>query len=219
MIKKQPVEHPVSKEIKSGHSKYLTDTDPEDIVLPALLVFQGMRGSGKTYSCVQLCRHFEKKGYIQRTFLLCPTVGSTLGQEELGIFSNLKTLDKKDVCTDIHHFDKALTQVEERIKADWTKYEQYEKHREAHLKHKRGIPMTTEEAGILEQHSYLPPGYPVPKKRHMLILDDCQGSNIYTTARRSQLNHLAIKHRHVPVTICFLVQSWVTGTCLCLIAK
>jgi hypothetical protein len=43
----------------------------------------------------------------------------------------------------------------------------------------------------------------------MLILDDCQGSNVYTVARAGMLNHLSIKHRHVPVTICFLVQSWV----------
>ena len=43
----------------------------------------------------------------------------------------------------------------------------------------------------------------------MLILDDCQGSNMYTVARAGMLNHLSIKHRHVPVTICFLVQSWV----------
>ena len=43
----------------------------------------------------------------------------------------------------------------------------------------------------------------------MLILDDCQGSNVYTVARAGMLNHLSIKHRHIPVTICFLVQSWV----------
>ena len=43
----------------------------------------------------------------------------------------------------------------------------------------------------------------------MLILDNCQGSNMYTVARAGMLNHLSIKHRHIPVTICFLVQSWV----------
>ena len=43
----------------------------------------------------------------------------------------------------------------------------------------------------------------------MLILDDCQGSNVYTVSRTGMLNHLAIKHWHVPVTVCFLVQSWV----------
>jgi hypothetical protein len=32
---------------------------------------------------------------------------------------------------------------------------------------------------------------------------------VYTAARAGMLNHLAIKHRHVPLSICFLVQSWV----------
>ena len=43
----------------------------------------------------------------------------------------------------------------------------------------------------------------------MLIQDDCQGLNVYTVARAGMLNHLTIKHRHIPVTIYFLVQSWV----------
>ena len=56
--------------LKNGESKYLTRTAPEDPVLPGLFVFQGMRGSGKTYAAMMMCRHFEKMGYIQRTFLL-----------------------------------------------------------------------------------------------------------------------------------------------------
>ena len=99
---------PVHVKLKNTESKYLTPTDKEDPVLPALFVFQGMRGSGKSYACVQMCRHFEKKGYIQRTFLLCPTAGEKNQKET--ICTNLKTLDQKDVCTDINNFEKALVQ-------------------------------------------------------------------------------------------------------------
>ena len=61
----------------------------------ALFVFCGSRGSGKTYACVAMCSHFEKKRYITRTFLICPMKASN------DIFQNLKTLDeKKDVCDD-----------------------------------------------------------------------------------------------------------------------
>ena len=60
---------PLHVKLKNTESKYLTLTEKEDPVLPAraraLFVFQGMRGSGKSYACVQMCRHFEKKGYIQ----------------------------------------------------------------------------------------------------------------------------------------------------------
>ena len=66
-----------------------------------------------------------------------------------------------------------------------------------------------EEQNLLEHHFFLPPQKKVKAKRHMLILDDCRGTNIYTTSRTGMLNHLAIKHRHVPITICFLCQNWV----------
>ena len=105
---------PVHVKLKNTESKYLTSTDKEDPVLPALFVFQGMRGSGKSYACVQMCRHFEKKGYIQRTFLLCPTAGEKDQKET--IYANLKTLDQKDVCTNIHSFEKALVQIQDRVK-------------------------------------------------------------------------------------------------------
>ena len=86
---------PVHVKLKNTESKYLTPTEKEDPILPALFVFQGMRGSRKSYACVQMCRHFEKKGYIQRTFLLCPKAGEKNQKET--IYTNLKTLDQKDV--------------------------------------------------------------------------------------------------------------------------
>ena len=43
----------------------------------------------------------------------------------------------------------------------------------------------------------------------MLILDHCQAPSVYTLAQAGMLNHLSIKHRHILVAFCFLVQSWV----------
>ena len=63
-------------------SKYKTPTDLEDPYLPGLFVFQGIGGSGKTYACVQMCRHFEQKGYIKFTFQLCPTAGDDKKDEK-----------------------------------------------------------------------------------------------------------------------------------------
>ena len=31
---------------------------------------------------------------------------------------------------------------------------------------------------------------------------------MYTMCRRDLMNHMTIKHRHIPLTICYLVQSW-----------
>jgi hypothetical protein len=132
-----------------------------------------------------------------------------VGDNDLGVFQNLKTLKKEDVCVDPKKFEKALCQVEQKIKDDWKKYQDFKDHTQAYKRHCTGQKLTVKHQQLLTQHQGRPPVYPVKPVRHMLILDDCQGSNVYTTARASSLNHLTIKHRHVPVTICFLVQSWV----------
>ena len=191
-IRQVQSKRPVNVKLKNTESKYLTPTSKEDPVLPALFVFQGMRGSGKSYACVQMCRHFEKKGYIQRTFLLCPTAGEKDQKET--IYANLKTLDQKDVCTDIHAFEKALVQIQERVKADWVTYDKHLLHKKAFLKHVHHEKLSNEELAVLLEHDYNPPFQQIQPKRHMLICDDCQGSSVYTQARRGMLNHLSIKH-------------------------
>ena len=71
-------------------SEFIIHTAKNDVTLPAVIVFSGMRGSGKTYACISLVRHFEMKKYITRTFLLCPTRHSN------DLYSNLKTLRPRD---------------------------------------------------------------------------------------------------------------------------
>ena len=46
------------------------------------------------------------------------------------------------------------------------------------------------------------------KPSHMLIVDDAQGTDLYSNARRDLLTHIVIKHHHIPITICLLAQSW-----------
>ena len=59
--------------LKEKPSKFKIDTEDSDITLPAVIVFSGCRGSGKTYSCIMFMRHFELKKYVTRTFLISPT--------------------------------------------------------------------------------------------------------------------------------------------------
>ena len=61
-----------------------------------------------------MCWHFEQKGDIQRTFLLCPTAGDNEKDQKETIYANLKTLKVDDLCTNINQFKKALVQVQER---------------------------------------------------------------------------------------------------------
>lgn len=216
MIKRQKINPPVDETIKNGDSKYVTPTEKDDLSLPALIVFQGMRGSGKTYAAVQLAKHFENKGYIQRTFLLNPNIEDKKEEEEeespTDIFrSNLKTLDEDDICSDEHAFTLALDQVLERVKEDWKKYEEYQLQKLILDKILHKIPLNPKEArvaGTLGDGTLIKPKR-VPLKRHLLILDDCQSTSVYGVGKANKLNHLAIRHRHIPLTIFFLVQTWV----------
>ena len=54
----------VKFKLKNCKSKYVINTAQTDPKLPGLFVFCGSRGSGKTYACVAMCSHFEKKHYI-----------------------------------------------------------------------------------------------------------------------------------------------------------
>ena len=49
----------------------------------------------------------------------------------------------------------------------------------------------------------------ITKPSHLLIVDYAQGTNLYSGGRSKMLNHDVIKHRHIPLTITLLAQSWV----------
>ena len=103
----------VKFKLKNTQSKYTIKTAHTDPKLPALFVFCGSRGSGKTYACVAMCSHFEKKHYITRTFLICPTKASN------DIFQNLKILDeKKDVCDNSTRGHIVLNNIMREVKKD-----------------------------------------------------------------------------------------------------
>ena len=119
-VTKKRTHQEINVKLSQSESKYAIQTDKDDISLPAVIVFLGSRGSGKTYSCIQLMRHFEKKRYITRTFLLCPTCESN------DLYSNLKTLQKKDCYDDDNTFHASLHTILDQMKRDWHEYEQEE---------------------------------------------------------------------------------------------
>ena len=60
-INKKRSHNEINVQLKQKESKFAVKTGKDDISLPAVIVFSGSRGSGKTYSCIALMRHFEKK--------------------------------------------------------------------------------------------------------------------------------------------------------------
>ena len=68
----------VDLNLKQSKNKYAIDTASEDPKLPALFVFCGSRGSGKTYACVAMCKHFKRRGTSIGPFSYAPPNSRTM---------------------------------------------------------------------------------------------------------------------------------------------
>jgi len=197
MKKKSPSK--VSFDLSSGKSPYVIQVDAEDFKLPGIFTFVGNTGSGKTYSCVALNKYFEHKKYTTRTFLVSATHPSN------PIYKNLSTLDKEDV------YDpsvKALQKVLDDVKEMWKEYKEYKNYCKVYAKYmKHPDFLTVREQMSLEFHNY-EPMKAVERPRCMVIMDDVQGMGMYSQNPNNIITHMTIKHRHIPLSMCFLVQSW-----------
>lgn len=202
-IKRLKKEKETRTSLKNFKSPYVIKTDKNDPLLPSIFTYCGARGSGKTYAAVSMLRSFEKKGYITRSFLICPTHKSNR------IFENLKTLDEMDCCDEEGKFSKAMNDLMDQIKSDWQIFEDEKKYLKVYKKYvRKSHSLKFEEESLLEQENYRRPEK-LKQPGHMVIFDDCQNTSVYSNnVRNNLLQHLAIKHRHIPVSICFLVQSW-----------
>ena len=201
-INKKRSHNEINVQLKQKESKFAIKTGKDDISLPAVIVFSGSRGSGKTYSCIALMRHFEKKRYITKTFLLCPTRHSN------DLYTNLKTLDEKDCFEDENTFGLALHQILTTVQKEWDDYNSELEYKKVFLKaHRNHLALTLREQNTLQFRQGEPPKR-LPKPSHLLIVDDAQGTDLYSNARRDLLTHIVIKHRHIPITITLLAQSW-----------
>jgi hypothetical protein len=197
-IKKLKAHQKVSLDLQSKPSRFVIETAKTDPKLPALFAFCGSRGSGKTYACVAMCSHFEKMGYITRTFLICPTRASN------SIYSNLETLDEeRDVCDQESHCQLALQNIIKEVKKDWHAYDFEQKYAKLYKKWKKNpYIINIVEEKILNDQGHRKPEH-LPRPAHMLIVDDCQGTGMYSDAKRDLMKHVTIKHRHIPLVHMF----------------
>ena len=162
---------------------------------------QGARGSGKTVACVQWMKHMEEAGYINKTYLISPTA------ETNPIFKNLRTLQEDNVCSDPSLFQAALGNVLESVKQDMVDYKKYLKQKKLYDKYLKGGYLDMVEKATLEATHYAAPTGVEPP-RNMLILDDVQSSDVFTSRRNDIMVHMTVKHRHIPLSIIFLVQTF-----------
>jgi hypothetical protein len=170
-------------------------------------VWNGARGSGKTYSLVKFIRLMEKSKYINpttggivpiRTFLISPTVDANKH-----MFDTLKSLDDNNVYHD--YSNQILDDIVDTIKNDMEETKDYLRLKELYDKfvkyaHKKDIVkhFTADEWTELELLDFSEP--PEPTFPHgvinNLILDDCLGMDCFKVSRKNKFQNFLIRNRH-----------------------
>ena len=177
----------------------------------------GARQSGKTYSVVQMIKHYEKNKimrdgveYKLRTHLISPTIQANQ------IYQSLESLDmKKDAHDD--YSDALLLSILDDIKAEKKQYDKYLLYKKYYDKFNKTPEnkldkLYDEEPEIfymLEEYDYQNPKdiKHEPPKVNIIILDDLLGSDCFTRKTKSVLTNAMIKNRHMGVCFALLVQS------------
>ena len=177
----------------------------------------GARGSGKTYTIVQMIKHYEKHKIMRdgvQHFLRCHLISPTIQSNE--IYQSLESLDmKKDAHDD--YSDTLLLSIIDDIKAEkkeYDKYLLYKKYYEKFIKtpESKLDKLYDEEPEIfhlLEEYDYQHPKdiKHEPPKVNIVILDDLLGSDAFTKKTKSVLTNAMIKNRHMGICFALLVQS------------
>lgn len=171
-------------------------------------LWNGARGSGKTYSLVKFIRLMEKSKYVDpktgekvpiRTFLISPTVDANMH-----MFETIKSLD---TTQHIYHdySNDILEQIVETIKTDIDETKEYKRKKALYDKfvkhaHKKDIMkhFTPEEWSELELMSFDEPPKPTFPAGviNNLILDDCLGMDCFKVSRKNKFQNFLIRNRH-----------------------
>jgi hypothetical protein len=180
----------------------------------------GARGSGKTYTIVQMIKHYEKNKimrdgviYKLRTHLISPTIQAN---------EIYQSLDSLDMDKDAHenYSDKLLLSIIADIKDKKEKYEDYLLYKKYYEKVMKLPESKIEKAYdenpdmfvLLEQYNYQHPSE-ISLAEHkdpelnIIILDDLVGSDAFTRKTKSTLVNAMIKNRHMGICFALLVQS------------
>jgi hypothetical protein len=177
----------------------------------------GARGSGKTYTIVQMIKHYEKNKimkdgieYKLRTHLISPTIQAN------EIYQSLDSLDL-DIDAHENYSDKLILDIIAGIKDRKQKYEDYLLYKKYYEK----VMKTPENKldklydenpdmfELLERYNYQHPSEMEHDKPevNIIILDDLLGSDAFTRKTKSTLVNAMIKNRHIGVCFALLVQS------------
>jgi hypothetical protein len=176
----------------------------------------GSKGTGKSYNLVKLLKAYEdskiidKDGteYETRIILICPTAHS--GANE--VYKILKNLDLEN---DVHleYSNELLQAILDDIETEKNIYAEFLEYKKAYqkfIKFKRLDKLLVEELLLLEQNEFKDPIEvygDVKPKVNFLIFDDLIGTgDAFGNKKKSLVNNLVIKHRHLSINLIFTTQ-------------
>jgi hypothetical protein len=199
--------------VKKKNVPYSTNSDLPILYFNMLSI--GSKGTGKSYNLVKLLKAYEeskiidKDGieYDMRIILICPTAHS--GANE--VYKVLKNLDlEKDVH--LEYSNDLLQGILDDVETDknmYVEFLEYKKAYEKFIRFKRLDKLAVEELVLLEQNEFKEPIQvygDIKPKVIFLIFDDLIGSDAFGNKKKSLVNNLVIKHRHLGINLIFTTQ-------------
>lgn len=194
------------------------DTPEHLFKLPGVFAALAKRGSGKTTAVASLLRDYKQAGLVQRVWLISPNSDSPVNKRLFEGVVAPEDCFKEPTWGSVGHVDGELKQEAE----EWYKYKAAKKVWARLQGYLRRHGCTVEEVPddlLLEAYEHgcidRPPTYKYGDDLKWpcfwLILDDCQGTRLMSSADSNPVNNLSIRNRHVHgvgLNIVFLCQSY-----------
>jgi hypothetical protein len=180
-------------------SAFIYETPRDEIKLHTLCLACGGRGSGKTVAIMSKLKDLHDAGFCDRLFILSPTAASNQS-----IYDRVKHLDSDVYNNPTRESLLSIIQEIEQEATEWNDFlVKQKKWRKAMrvLGRRQNDPFSPDfltsnalsESGDLEE--------PKSKYGHRpcihLLIDDCQGTPVFSTSHKSPFVNLCLRHRHV----------------------
>lgn len=185
MGRKLPIERLEAKfpSMPRPQSRYLSR-------IPALMLFSGHTGSGKSVNAISLIQYLKREGTCTRCFVISPTVVSNQ------IYKSICTDPERDWLIPLTEqvFDD-LRRIEAACEADAENFRKDLEYQLARQKYCDGSTLTQQEEILLEQRQFVEvkPVRPSP----LLLVDDCVSSKMFSNSSRNYFTQLCVRCRHV----------------------
>jgi hypothetical protein len=175
----------------SGKHAFAFETPKHEIKLHTLAGFIGVRGGGKTLAIMNKIRHLREQGLCDRLIILSPTYHSNRAlfdlvphkEDDVFIEPSRDSLHK-------------IIQIVEEEGDEWNRHleelKRWKKHTKRREAHKRDIFNPLYEAV---------PARPQSKYGHKpiihIVMDDLQGTPVFSMSPKSPLANMLLRHRHL----------------------